>query len=157
MKRYENGAALAKDMGITPAQLEQSFKDYNNVVKTKKCPFGKKFFQPGEWKMDDIFNVALMTPSSTTPWVVSRSTPSPVSSVLMASPSPDSSLLVRLLVASTEPTVSVVHRYSDVSSSDACLVTLLPPTSYNKRVPSPTRLLAGWVPLLVTWRPLRYV
>ncbi|KAF9777926.1 FAD binding domain-containing protein [Thelephora terrestris] len=62
MKRYENGAALAKDMGISPAQLEQSFKDYNNVVRTKKCPFGKKFFQPGEWKMDDIFNVALMTP-----------------------------------------------------------------------------------------------
>ena len=62
MKRYENGAALAKDMGITPAQLEQSFKDYNNVVKTKKCPFGKKFFQPGEWKMNDVFNVALMTP-----------------------------------------------------------------------------------------------
>jgi len=62
MKRYENGAALAKDIGITPAQLEQSFKDYNNVVKTKKCPFGKKFFQPGEWKMNDVFNVALMTP-----------------------------------------------------------------------------------------------
>ena len=41
MKRYENGAALAKDIGISPAQLEQSFKDYNNVVKTKKDPFGK--------------------------------------------------------------------------------------------------------------------
>ena len=62
MKRYENGIALAKDMGISPAQLEQSFKDYNNVVRTKKCPFGKKFFQPGEWRMNDIFNVALMTP-----------------------------------------------------------------------------------------------
>ena len=62
MKRYENGAALAKDMGINPAQLEQSFRDYNDVVRTKKCPFGKKFFQPGEWRMDDIFNVALMTP-----------------------------------------------------------------------------------------------
>ncbi|KAH9940470.1 Flavocytochrome c [Epithele typhae] len=62
MKRYESGEALAKDMGISPATLKKTFDDYNAVTKSKKDPFGKKFFAPGEWKMDDIFNVAQMEP-----------------------------------------------------------------------------------------------
>ncbi|KAF8200747.1 fumarate reductase [Pholiota molesta] len=45
MKRFESGDALAKEF----------------VVRTKKDPFGKKFFQ-GEWKFDDVFHVAVMTP-----------------------------------------------------------------------------------------------
>ncbi|KAI0800025.1 fumarate reductase [Fomes fomentarius] len=62
MKRYESGEALAKDWGISPSVLKQTFDEYNEVARTKKDPFGKKFFAQGEWKMDDIFNVAWMTP-----------------------------------------------------------------------------------------------
>lgn len=42
MKRYENGRELAKDMGLTPEQLKKTFDEYNEVVRTKKDPFGKK-------------------------------------------------------------------------------------------------------------------
>ncbi|KZT08433.1 fumarate reductase [Laetiporus sulphureus 93-53] len=62
MKRYESGEALAKDMGLKPEALKKTFDDYNNIVKAKKDPFGKKFFAPGEWKLNDVFNVAIMTP-----------------------------------------------------------------------------------------------
>ena len=62
MKRFESGEALAKEMGIKPEVLKKTFDDYNEVARTKKDPFGKKFFAPGEWKMDDFFNVAMMTP-----------------------------------------------------------------------------------------------
>jgi flavocytochrome c len=62
MKRFESGAALAKEIGIKPEELKKTFDDYNAVAKSKKDPFGKKFFQPGEWSMDDYFNVAIMTP-----------------------------------------------------------------------------------------------
>ncbi|PCH43547.1 Flavocytochrome c [Wolfiporia cocos MD-104 SS10] len=62
MKHYENGADLAKDMGLKPEVLKKTFDDYNAVVKSKKDPFGKKFFTPGEWTMNDVFNVAIMTP-----------------------------------------------------------------------------------------------
>ncbi|KAF9476377.1 fumarate reductase [Pholiota conissans] len=61
MKRFESGEALAKEFGLPPAVLKKTFEDYNQVVRSKKDPFGKKFFQ-GEWKFDDIFNVAIMTP-----------------------------------------------------------------------------------------------
>lgn len=62
MKRYESGEALAKDWGISPSVLKQTFDEYNEITRAKKDPFGKKFFAQGEWKMDDIFNVAWMTP-----------------------------------------------------------------------------------------------
>ncbi|KAH9915155.1 fumarate reductase [Epithele typhae] len=62
MKRYESGEALAKDMGIPAATLKKTFDDYNAVVKAKKDPFGKKFFTDAVWKMDDVFNVAMMEP-----------------------------------------------------------------------------------------------
>ncbi|KAJ7594686.1 fumarate reductase [Mycena floridula] len=61
MKRFESGDALAKEFGLAPAVLKKTFDDYNKVVRSKKDPFGKKFFS-GEWKYDDIFNVAIMTP-----------------------------------------------------------------------------------------------
>jgi len=61
MKRFENGEALAKEFGLPPAVLRNTFEDYNQSVRTKKDPFGKKFFQ-GEWKFDDSFHVAVMTP-----------------------------------------------------------------------------------------------
>ena len=79
MKRFENGEALAKEFGLPPAVLRKTIDDYNQSVRTKKDPFGKKvqfffisrqhhnltfyvqFFQ-GEWKFDDSFHVAVMTP-----------------------------------------------------------------------------------------------
>jgi len=62
MKRFESGAALAKEMGVSPDYLKKTFDTYNAGVKAKKDPFGKKFFSSGEWTMNDHFNVAIMTP-----------------------------------------------------------------------------------------------
>ncbi|CAK5281401.1 unnamed protein product [Mycena citricolor] len=61
MKRFESGDALAKEMGLPASVLKKTFADYNTSVRTKKDPFGKKFFQ-GEWTFDDVFHVAIMTP-----------------------------------------------------------------------------------------------
>ncbi|KIK68935.1 hypothetical protein GYMLUDRAFT_34953 [Collybiopsis luxurians FD-317 M1] len=61
MKRFESGDALAKEFGVSPAVLKKTFEDYNQSVRTKKDPFGKKFFS-GEWSYDDTFHVAMMTP-----------------------------------------------------------------------------------------------
>ncbi len=62
MKRFENGEALAKEIGIKPEVLKKTFDDYNKIAKAKKDPFGKKFFADSEWSMNDYFNVAIMTP-----------------------------------------------------------------------------------------------
>ncbi|KAF9047371.1 fumarate reductase [Panaeolus papilionaceus] len=61
MKRFDSGEALAKEFGLAPDVLRKTFDDYNVSVRTQKDPFGKKFFQ-GEWKFDDFFHVAIMTP-----------------------------------------------------------------------------------------------
>lgn len=42
MKRFENGAELAKEMKISPSKLKKTFDDYNRVSKSKNDPFGKK-------------------------------------------------------------------------------------------------------------------
>ena len=62
MTYFASGYDLAKEMGIPAATLEKTFKVYSEQAKAQKDPFGKKFFAPGEWKMDDYFNVAMMTP-----------------------------------------------------------------------------------------------
>ena len=62
MKRYESGDALAKDMGIPASQLRKTFEDYTAGAKSKKDPFGKKFFHNADFRMDDVFHVAIMTP-----------------------------------------------------------------------------------------------
>ena len=79
MKRFESGEALAKEMGISPQYLKQTFDKYNAGTKANKDPFGKKvhtylfllvcaqaevfkFFSSGDWTMNDFFNVAIMTP-----------------------------------------------------------------------------------------------
>jgi flavocytochrome c len=62
MKRFESGKALAKEMGIDEKVLKKTFDDYNAITKSKKDPFGKKFFPGGEFRMDDFFHVAHMTP-----------------------------------------------------------------------------------------------
>lgn len=77
MKKFHSGEELAKEMKISPSALKKTCEfhltstnysdllavdDYNTVVRTKKDPFGKKFFHGGEFRMDDQFNVAIMTP-----------------------------------------------------------------------------------------------
>ena len=42
MKRFENGEALAKEFGLPSDVLKKTFDDYNQSVRTKKDPFGKK-------------------------------------------------------------------------------------------------------------------
>ncbi|RCI04984.1 hypothetical protein CU098_004705 [Rhizopus stolonifer] len=63
MKRFDNGEALAKEMGISPKQLEQTFETYNKIAEGKeKDPWGKRFFHNVPIKMSDYFYVALMQP-----------------------------------------------------------------------------------------------
>ena len=62
MKRFESGSALAKEMGIPESKLAKTFADYSAGAKAQKDPFGKKFFHHPDWKMDDVFHVAIMTP-----------------------------------------------------------------------------------------------
>ncbi|KAH7086667.1 Flavocytochrome c [Auriculariales sp. MPI-PUGE-AT-0066] len=62
MKRFDSGEALAKEMGLKPEVLKKTFDDYNQIAKSKKDPFGKKFFHGGEFKLNDYFHVAHMTP-----------------------------------------------------------------------------------------------
>ncbi|EIN12076.1 fumarate reductase [Punctularia strigosozonata HHB-11173 SS5] len=62
MKKFNSGEELAKEIGIKPEELKKTFDEYNTVARTKKDPFGKKFFAEGEWSMNDFFNVAIMTP-----------------------------------------------------------------------------------------------
>lgn len=62
MKRFESGEALAKEIGIPSGTLAKTFADYTTQSKAKKDPFGKKFFHNSDFRMDDIFHVAIMTP-----------------------------------------------------------------------------------------------
>lgn len=62
MKRYNNGAELAKDMGISADHLKSSFDKYNEHAKNKSCPFGKKYFFNVPLFMDDYCHVAIITP-----------------------------------------------------------------------------------------------
>uniref|UniRef100_A0A146LJV0 Putative fumarate reductase n=1 Tax=Lygus hesperus TaxID=30085 RepID=A0A146LJV0_LYGHE len=62
MKQLQSGEALAKEMQIQPQQLEQTFKEFNMSMETKRDPYGREYFQNGPWTMDDIFHVAIITP-----------------------------------------------------------------------------------------------
>lgn len=59
MKRFESGDALAKEFGVPPSVLKKTFEDYNQSVRTKKDPFGKKV-----WFIDSVR------------WVIGSSCPS---------------------------------------------------------------------------------
>jgi flavocytochrome c len=57
------GAQLAKEIGCTPAHLQETFTKYNAIADGKvKDPYGKKFFHNGPVDVDDDFYVALMEP-----------------------------------------------------------------------------------------------
>jgi flavocytochrome c len=79
MKKYDSGADLARDMGISPAVLEATFNDYNAIAeKAAKDPeggpydaypsgkswdkFGKKFYHNYPFNMNDVFHVSIVTP-----------------------------------------------------------------------------------------------
>eukprot|EP01002_Notosolenus_urceolatus_P013703 NODE_460_length_2071_cov_174.528684_g366_i0.p2 GENE.NODE_460_length_2071_cov_174.528684_g366_i0~~NODE_460_length_2071_cov_174.528684_g366_i0.p2 ORF type:complete len:477 (+),score=184.39 NODE_460_length_2071_cov_174.528684_g366_i0:578-2008(+) len=59
MSTFPNGAALAKEMGISVGTLEKTFKDYNTI---RPDPFGKKFFHNLPFEINDALHVATITP-----------------------------------------------------------------------------------------------
>jgi hypothetical protein len=62
MIHYKNGADLAKAIGVSAETLGNTFKKYNEIATTKKCPFGKSFFQNAHFDMEDNFYVAVVCP-----------------------------------------------------------------------------------------------
>ena len=62
MKKYNSGAALAAEMGISADHLKETFAKYNECARTKKDPFGKKFFHNTPIEIADNFHVAIVTP-----------------------------------------------------------------------------------------------
>ncbi|KAI8999227.1 FAD binding domain-containing protein [Gaertneriomyces semiglobifer] len=62
MKHFKGADALAKEMGISVKTLEETFTKYNEIARTKKDPFGKRFFHNLPFIPDDEFWVAIVTP-----------------------------------------------------------------------------------------------
>lgn len=62
MKHFKSGAELAKEMGISKSTLDDTFKKYNDVAKSKNDPYGKKFFSNTPFEINDEFFVAIVTP-----------------------------------------------------------------------------------------------
>jgi hypothetical protein len=62
MKHYKSGAEMAKDCNIPLSDLEATFNQYNEIARTGKCPFGKKFFTNLPLNINDSFWVAIVTP-----------------------------------------------------------------------------------------------
>jgi cytochrome b involved in lipid metabolism len=63
MRKFGSGEDLAKEIGCSPEVLKKTFDDHNRYAKNPGTdPFGKKFFSSGDFKMDDLYHVALMTP-----------------------------------------------------------------------------------------------
>jgi len=62
MKHYASGHELAREMGVSPQKLGDTFAKYNEIARTGKCPFGKRFFQNVPFQMNDDFHVAIVCP-----------------------------------------------------------------------------------------------
>jgi flavocytochrome c len=62
MKHFKSADELAKEMGVNPSVLKTTFDTYNGVAQNKNDPWGKKFFDAVPYKMDDVYNVAIITP-----------------------------------------------------------------------------------------------
>lgn len=62
MKHFASGQDLAKEIGCTPAHLQNTFQTYNDVAKAKKCPYGKTVFNNANFQIGDNFHVAQITP-----------------------------------------------------------------------------------------------
>jgi len=117
MKRFNSGADLAKEMGISEDVLKKTFDTYNKIGETGKDPWNKKFFPGGKWKMDDFFHVAHMTP--VLHYTMGGLNIDPDSRVLdeKAKPIPGLFRRVKLLAVFTGPTDLEDRRYSDALST----------------------------------------
>jgi hypothetical protein len=160
MKRFESGEALAKEIGVSPEVLKKTCRWIGDRRNTKaytqsttttdtprslelilsarrlvpsSCdshPADHQFYSGGDFRMDDVYHVALMVrdlnstggtllivrlPFFTTPWVVWRSEPTPPSTTATASPSLVFSLAASLLEVSTVPTVSEVPPFCELN------------------------------------------
>ena len=62
MKHYKSGAEMAKDCKIPLKNLESTFATYSEIAKTKKDPFGKKFFSNAPFTVEDSYWVAIVCP-----------------------------------------------------------------------------------------------
>jgi len=62
MKFYNNGAELAKEMGIPLSTLVETFSKYNDGAAKKNDPFGKRFFHNLPFDANDSFWVAIVCP-----------------------------------------------------------------------------------------------
>ena len=99
-------------MVIPAAALERV---YSKQAKTQKDPFDKKFFQNADFRMDDYFTVAIMTP--VLHYTMGGLGIDPESRVLAPG---------NKRVVSTVLTVSVAHLYSNVLCSDVLPVIMRP-------------------------------
>jgi flavocytochrome c len=62
MKKFDTGAALAKEIGVSESVLDATFKKYNEGAASKKDQFGKKYFHNMPFDVKDTFYVAIVTP-----------------------------------------------------------------------------------------------
>ncbi|KAJ3120260.1 hypothetical protein HK098_004758 [Nowakowskiella sp. JEL0407] len=62
MKFYNNGAELAREMGISVSTLADTFTKYNDGAAKKNDPFGKRFFHNLPFDANDSFWVAIVCP-----------------------------------------------------------------------------------------------
>jgi flavocytochrome c len=62
MKHMASGADLAREIGVPPERLAETFAKYNEAARTEHCPFGKKFFSNLPLDMGDFFHSAIVTP-----------------------------------------------------------------------------------------------
>jgi predicted heme/steroid binding protein len=57
-----SGAELAKDLGISSQQLQNTFDEFNGYAKDGNDPWGLKFFKSAPYSVNDTFHVAVITP-----------------------------------------------------------------------------------------------
>jgi len=62
MKKYESGADLAKDMGISPKKLKETLEKYNQGAEAKSDQFTKRFFPSIPFDINDKFHSSIVTP-----------------------------------------------------------------------------------------------
>jgi cytochrome b involved in lipid metabolism len=62
MKRFEDGASLAKEFGLDASVLKKTFDEYNTVAKAGTDKWGKKFFHNAPFTMNEVYHVAIVTP-----------------------------------------------------------------------------------------------
>jgi flavocytochrome c len=62
MKHFATGHDLAKEMGVAPEVLVDTFKRYNEAAAAGKDQYGKRFFAAVPFDIKDSFWVAIVTP-----------------------------------------------------------------------------------------------